>query len=353
MAEQQSVFYFDAGVPGESGVRQGRLVELLADLPPDQIDPRYRRYGELLLAADKDFPFKPGDFDVLEPKEHGITREKCIEIGKIAVLAMAQEAGEPVALSRSILRRMYIMGLGIRPQAYTEARFGFTGFKNLAAFKRAVGSPEGFVRNRYKNWSQARWSKAAAEVEAVVGGKPEEPDYRAYADAHPDFPNVDAIIRHAGGVGMLNELRGYPAVIRWGEEEYIEFGVHFIEVNGEDNFLVDAFNILASRQRGPGVSSIFRNFDSWEKYKQQVFDKIAWTQEKIASYRHKVASGDLPARWNELSDEVLLIRGAKMEVINRLAGGLDAREKQNIVINSNFAASLVRYAKEYNVRLLQ
>lgn len=345
MAENATILYFD---PTE---QQGRLVEIAADAIPEDIDPRWQNYGRLLLAKAEDFPYKVGEFTLLRAQEDGITRRKCIRIGKTALRAMEMEAGKPVALTSGILDRIYALGLGYETRAY----FRSNRFKDMPAFRRAIGSPNRLPDNSFDRWSPNRFRQAAAEVEALKGGKPTEKDYLKYAETHTYFPGLRVIERLVGGIGSLNELLGYPDVKKWGDEDYINFGVHFVAVNGIEKFKTEAIDVLSNRKRGPGLTRIREYFGTWSKYKQNVLDKIAETESLIVDYRKQIETGDLPAKWAELSDEELLLRGSRMRVINRLAPELGEYEKNktaSLAQYKSFAPSFVYYAQKQEVAYL-
>lgn len=300
--------------------------------------------GELLLC--EEFPFKKGDFPLL--RAEGVGREECIALGKIAVGAICEAADESPPLSLHMLGRLYILGLGIYPYTYYHGG----RLRSFEELWRLTGSPEGHTFGRFDRWGVRQFRKLAENVEAQVGKKPTKVDYIAYAAEHPRSPGLGIINEKVDGVSRLNELIGYPAVKDWVDEDYIMFGVNFVEVNGTEKLTKATIDILSERQRGPSYSSLKVHFSSWENYKKLVQQHIIDTKLHVSRYRTAATSGDLPAEYAQLSDNELLQRGARFELINELAPDLSSEYKQVLANRSradNFAASFAKLIARFNL----
>ncbi|HSW80396.1 MAG TPA: hypothetical protein VLG47_06475 [Candidatus Saccharimonadales bacterium] len=307
------------------------IVDAAELVEPWQDSDRFKSYGGLLLAADADFEFKPGDFTPKSARE--FDRGKCVGVCSKAVVAMAQVAGEPIPLSTTTLKRIYVLGLGPTPSAYYAWGNRFT---SLADLKEAVGSPAGWERGKFNDWTINTFRAEAAKIEIAVGGKPSTKDYRAAAESG-DFPGLEVIERMIGGVNALNELLGYPDVNSMEKYDYLEFGKYVWEINGEDKFIVDTFDILASRDRGPTFRSIYKMFGSIGNFREAVRQRVDDRARRLELYRSQI--NDIHPGWyGNLSDDELLQRCTRLELTNAVAPKLHWREVFRLV-DSRVAAT--------------
>lgn len=292
--------------------KKTRIVQLPVETPPEKIDSHFEMYGEQLVT--KDFRHQAGEFAV--QKAEDFDRARCIAIGKTAMEAITQFTGEPARMTSTILRRMYILGIGPYYSGYYQPRGRrFTGMND---YNLAIGSPLGQQKGRFDHWAPERFQREAAKIEIEVGGKPRKQDYLRAA-RRGQFPGERATLRIIGGYSIVNELLGYPYSESMNEFDYQEFGRHVKEINDLDIIIQPILKIIASRQRGPSLDNIFELFSTLENFNYKVASHIETRNQLLQRYRSFAVDGFFPISYLDLPDEVLLQRGARMDLIKLMA----------------------------------
>lgn len=255
------------------------------------------------------------------------TNEDFLALGRVAFDLLRQlYPGTGVTLENRDMERMYELGIGPDPAKMVGKKRGIKSYEDI---RTEIGAPPGYKpRGMFDDWTLADYVRYAAEVEAAVGGKPRPEDYDAYARRHRDKPPLHVVKKIRGGIKSLNERIGYPNFQTWEPEEYVDFGVKFIEVNGLDLFTSTAFEVLHKRRRGPRYLLIRKKFDSWPSYKSLVLEAAAEQAEaqkfdreaKLQKYESLIEDGALPRGGKDLSERDLLVWGARHMLISALFG---------------------------------
>jgi hypothetical protein len=301
----------------------GGVMSLIDETVNDNIQSQLQpvTLGSLLLS--EHFPFQVGDYPV--EQVDGWTRQECLNLGSLALMAMKQETGEHIPINTQVLKRLHTLGLGPYPFTYIRAGGRFT---DMRAYRAAVGSLRG-ERDNYADWTPQKIIERAREIDARVDGKPKNSDY-SEARRKGDFPSRPTITRIVGGIGMLNEHLGYPDVPSWNDDDLINFGVHFVELNGVEMLKRASIDLLSSQSRGPSYSWIHVKFQGWGKYKEKVQEKIQARAAQLDRYRDYINNGTMPKESAELSDDELRHIGAVFDVLGTLFPDLPAIGKRKI-----------------------
>lgn len=307
-------FWFDETAKGE-------LIDERTAIVRQQGGNIVHHLGELLLASE--FQYKSGDFPQ-QPKRPWET-EELLAAGGLAIRAL-EDAGDMSTPDKRFtgerFNRLHILGVG--PSRAPVTRH----FHSMAHFREALGIHEGRT-DKYSQWSPRQLEAYAFKVARSLPSprKLRRSDLEAMYAAGKG-PSISFIENHFWSVGTMNEFLGYPDVHHWGVDEYIEYGVHVMLANGSDCLKRELLEVIAGRQRGPRSSTIRTHFGTMAQYRSQVHESLKRRQEKLSSYKRSITNGSLPAEYTELSDDELLQRGARFELINRLAPNISFNFKR-------------------------
>lgn len=304
--------------------------------------PPIAHLGALLRMPDSEFPYKTGDFTLQNTANWSPLQY--VAFGKWALTVVA-DGGKPQPLTRRHVRRLRILGYG--PPAVDLGNFG--------DYKAAIGSPlAGDTqrhRGKFKHKSAETLIQQAAALSEATQGKLTKEGYLLAARAGLVAP-IEIINEQIGGIKQLNDLIGYPHIPSWEREDFIAYGLDFLHVNPPDFFIAPAFNLLASRQRGPWERTIRERFIRWGDYKEEVMKLWQSAQDerlaRLKRYRSQIETGGLPASFQEFDDNSLLLKAGRYRVATECVRGIDADEATTIANQNNdwwFTYKLRRYGK--------
>lgn len=212
---------------------------------------------------------------------------------------------DPPLRSR-MLFRAYELGIGPDPQRIYRPERGskLPRFNNFGEFYDAIGAQGVRRKGRYSDWSFTRTMKYIDEnaQEAVTTGiRPTVAYFHNLWEAG-NGPSVEVMQKGTGNsVGRLLDMAGWPEVMHWDEERYIDWGVKFTLANGRLPYY-EGIRILSAKRRGPSHPSIHRNFGGIKPYKKLVKDAVDLElirrekehTQKIAEIDENLNSGALP-----------------------------------------------------------
>ncbi|HEV7454570.1 MAG TPA: hypothetical protein VGO07_04905 [Candidatus Saccharimonadales bacterium] len=197
-----------------------------------------------------------------------------------------------------------------------------------------------------------------AEILAAdLGRKPRKPDY-VEAARHGRVARYVTIQKLVGGVTALNREIGFPDYSTWGDDEFINYGISFVETNGIQYLVPDILDIVARRGRGPWGRSAAIQFGSWAAYKEEINTILRLQSEaeitraeKITGYTNLLAAGQLPQYMNGLSDDELLSIAGKYHVINDCAADLPPSIQRKLILRR--AESFIKGIRDHKPKLSQ
>jgi|GEM_PF-1514377 len=252
------------------------------------------------------------------------TAEDYLALGSVA-FKVIQRADPALTLERSHLQRLYDAGIAPRPRSMIGNN---KPFESISELRDKIDAPQRYrPKGMFDAWTTDDYVEHARNVAVFAGGKPKMDDYIRYAAEHPEAPTFGIIhLRLKGGISLLNEYIGYPDTNGWGCDEYLDYGIKVLEVNGLAAFNQTLFVALSRGKRGPSHDSITRAFGSWSAYKAKVIEtaeeRNAENSEnrarKIKSYHELIEKGGLPADYAELDEDLLIQRGARYVVMKEL-----------------------------------
>jgi len=322
---------------GETLVGEAVVVPSLEVSQPGDV----LRLGQLLIVD---------EFTVARQEHEGPsrkwTRDELITLGS-TVVNLLEKSGTGRPITKKMLEGLYSLGIGPQPENYLG-----TGkmFPTVQDFRDEIGAGKGYSRGRFETWTTEDFVGYGARVEHAIGRKPNQLDYRRFAEDHPEAPSVHIITsRLRGGLSELNERLGYPNTKTWTEDDYIDFGVRFIEVNGSELFKHGAILALSARRRGPGYASILRKFDSWDHYKTLVMGEyeertLVHEEErnsKLKCYRAMIDRQELPGEYAVLSDDQLLVYCARHALSLRVAPDM-SRSRRRAAVEAKSTSKYVK-----------
>lgn len=291
------------------------------------------------LLVQPEFSYKTGDFVERGRRIEWDTDQK-LAAGRWVLGLLEQATGEPQVLTTGHFDRLRVLGLAPDPTALRE-------FGGIQGFREQVGSPldDRGRYGTYRKFTPDQWLDFARRVEARVGGMPTADDYAADGG-----PSKTMLLLYAGGVNKLNDQLGYPDIKSWKKEDYLDWAVKVIKVNGEQNFNLPVIRVLAARRRGPDGWTIRQNCKSWSAFKEEAIDTYQfWREEeeyeigqKLDWYKHLMARGHLPAEYGDLERSELFRRAGRYRVVSDCLPNIDETLKRSIAAETSSLYRAVR-----------
>ena len=267
----------------------------------------------LLIA--RDFPVETGRFTPLDCSKW--KRPRYIQFGRWALGVLGEHPEDRPLLTKAHIVRLHALGLGPGISRV------YHRFDKMWKFRQAIGTDPGRGYSVSAKWSLDDFKAFARQLSQELGTRPTEEDYQA-AFEEERGPSLPAIQLAFGGVGMLNELIGFPNIHAWDKDDFLVWGVRALRANptGLTRTKIDA---LSQQKRGPSTSTIVNNFTSLGHFQREVAalyvqEESARTQ-LIEHYRRLVKRGAVPDFIATDSDEALLANCPRYLLIRALSPG--------------------------------
>ncbi len=196
--------------------------------------------------------------------------------------------------------------------------------KPAPSFIEKSGRPNFISRGRYDDWSTADILKHLKKVARQENRKPTKAIlWRRINEESRDEPSPRFISSRIKFRKAL-ELIGYPDIHSWEPEDYINWGVQFVEANDGNLPTARAIDFLSIEKRGPSAAQVTNVFSSQNTYKKLVWRDHLIREVEFRNHREGVLSkienglesGLLPREVfdNTDSEEELITQMAKYEV---------------------------------------
>jgi len=207
------------------------------------------------------------------------------------------------------------------------------------------GRPNYLSRGRYDNWQIEHVLAHLRNVSYEINEKPTKAIlWHRINELGKDEPSPRFISSRIPFRRAL-ELIGFPDVHSWAEDDYIHWGVRFIEANNGAKPSARTLDYLSKLKRGPSSSQIVRCFGKLndykisitEAYQSQIAEKTKVRQQKLSDIEEGLAEGGLTKELfvDVNSEEEMLHRYARFLVLDELLLGDNAKSKLSIATMSN------------------
>lgn len=254
--------YFDIS-NGEVLAGKLALAHYLAEAP---VEPgNLHDLGELLRHPEP--ALEKTAFEPLDTSQW--SKDKLIEYGRwINRMVSPPETGTERQLNSDIIRHAHVLGVG--PTRHALLKHFDRKYSN---FYLEIGVRGAHTVGTFRDWSLEDFTGYLRRV----GGerRPTMTVIDALAERDPTKPRSEYMrdrFRSIGGFNKLQELAGYPVIRLWEREDFIEWGVKFMEANDGKLPTALAADFLSTQKRGPGGKSLYNNFGSLPSYQIKVIE---------------------------------------------------------------------------------
>lgn len=201
-------------------------------------------------------------------------------------------------LNQDVLTTAHRLGIGPGRRAIRKV-FGTYG--NLY---KEIKAPDTHIIGNFKEWSVDDY----VDYIRRVGGdrRPNAGEFDRRAKKDPTKPKADymrATFRDIGGFNKLLELAGYPVIDLWDKDDYVSWGVKFMEANEGLVPTSRMTDFLSTKRLGPSGASIRNKFDKMGSYQREVIQAFEESVRKkdeeqaamIVRIRADLLSGAIPS----------------------------------------------------------
>jgi hypothetical protein len=166
--------------------------------------------------------------------------------------------------------------LGVGPSAHDIIRT----FNSLSNFYKEIRAENVLAKNQFDDWTIDDF---ISYLKYVGGDKrPEISDIRRLSrqdPSHPSWKIINDRFKNIGGFRKIQELAGYTVVRLWDRDDFIDWGVKFMEANDGKMPTVTMLDYFSTLQRGPTAVTIYSNFDNIPSYREEIERKYNESQQ--------------------------------------------------------------------------
>ena len=173
------------------------------------------------------------------------------------------------------------------------------------------------TRSLFDHWTTEDYVNYIRKLAQKKGDKPSGNDIEA-ASRQVGNPSVNQICGRFGRLGTLLELAGYVHVLGWSRDDFIDWGVRFMEANDGKLPNSRTMAILSVRHLGPSFKSIYERDDFESMYDFQT--ECIFAYERKMQYKKQL-------RETQLEEIYALLPNDK--ILNALAAG--ATNEQDLI----------------------
>jgi hypothetical protein len=197
-------------------------------------------------------------------------QERFIRYGQWLNKVVAPPQENQKRMTRDIIINAGRLGLGPGLGAIRN-RFGHT-----SRFFIEIGAKDTHRMGIFDEWTLGDFANYLREV----GGdrRPKRAQINALAARNPRLPKARLIEERFNEHGRFNgalTLAGYWVTDRWSKEDYLEWGLKFMDANNGILPVQSAANYLSKEQKGPSARTIHTNFGSLTAFQEMLRDRYA------------------------------------------------------------------------------
>lgn len=172
-------------------------------------------------------------------------------------------------LNERILARARDLGIGPNPYRLIKT----AGFKHTVNFYHELGLENAQLRrdnHAFDDWDDAKYGDYLRSIGAKIGRRPSREDIRSESMDDPTRPSEYHISTRFGSFGKAMEAAGYTVVANWEEQDYIDWGVRFMQANNGYRPTQSAVDYLSKLDLGPSATTISNHFGSLREFQAKV-----------------------------------------------------------------------------------
>ncbi|HVX48093.1 MAG TPA: hypothetical protein VHA05_01920 [Candidatus Saccharimonadales bacterium] len=229
----------------------------------------------------------------------GWSRDRFVQFGRWInrVVDPPSQPGQKRLTRNPVLQNAYKLGLG--PSAFAVRKT----FDSYGKFYVAIRAKDTHNVGVFKDWELDDFVQ---HVKRVGGSKrPTKEDLKRLSDMNPANPDPEYMhqrFHDIGGFRAILELAGYPVIDLWDRDDYIDWGVRFMQANNGVVPTSRMANYLSAKKLGPAARTISDNFTKLSIFQNEVCDEWRRVEEekrkdmedKLDAIRAGLASGSLP-----------------------------------------------------------
>lgn len=267
------------------------------------------------------------------------------------------------SLTVRILERASMLGLGPSPYVIRGGRF----YNKISEYQKDLGLARIIRRNHYSAWTLETAVEHIEKVGAEEDCKPSIPILEKRLSEGKDEP-TPRILRGVIGPLSLNklyELAGYIDTRGWDNPRYLEWGVRYIDANGEIP-TAWSMNTLSKQNKGPSSNGAITHFGSVGKFQRELVEFYERETQRRQTERHRTLREILEQRvGNTLprqlfseaqSEEDILIRYTKYKILDDLfptiVGGIKIRLSSTGQVGNSFIAIVAQFSEDFPGHLI-
>jgi len=221
--------------------------------------------------------------------------EDCLEYGRWLVRTVEKQTGQRT-LSEEILRRAYVLRLGIGPNHVVHP----DRFKSSAEFYLKLGLSEAKIVKHFHEFGIEDFAAKLYALGEKLGRKPTESDINEYSRQDVDFPSVHIIQGRGYDLRDVQEAAGWPNIYKWDVHEHEMHGVRFMFANPGHLPTQRAWDYISKSKRGPSASIIRykypAGFSEFKEKVQKLYDELS-IQEDVDMPAHLLEAIRLPEEY--------------------------------------------------------
>lgn len=266
-------------------------------------------------------------------KERGTMRwskEECANRGKFLVGLLEDEE---VELDLKILGTASQLGLIASP-SHLRSKWLFGSIDN---FYQAIELNKLRKPGRFNAWTHQDFIQYINDIAEEMGDRPTQEYLWNHVKSGGHGPSPAVIAKRFGSLRKALEQAGFPNIYAWEKEDYVNWGVKFMEANNGWAPTYRLIDYISKRKRGPSPTTVSKHFGGVRCFQAQVIpaydrrqkERALEREEKIYKLERDREFGRLPATLFAVkeTDNQRLVRVAKYRVAQELLPDFDENSK--------------------------
>jgi hypothetical protein len=312
--------------------------------------------GSLLRNTEVELPYE--NYDQVDGQNWPLDRYINYGAWILRAIDKPAKSGEKLINAR-ILDHSNKLGIGPSSVQITN-KFG----NKITNFYREIRAPETHRPKLFDDWTIDDFIKYVKSVDGDT--RPERKRIDQLSKNNPQRPSSRVIherFASIGGYKKIQELAGYTVVRNWDHQDYIDWGVKFIEANSGLKPTAIMLDYMSTKKLGPSASTVivygeFKKISLYqamimEKYEEFAADQVQANEETLSDIKAETIYGTIP---NELflnnnspvSESTMLNRYGKYKIISELVPNMSEEAKLSIASDDSKNGSFEAAIRKHN-----